>query len=299
MNSEALATFLAIHNAGGISTAAKRLRRSQPAISRRIALLEQQVGAPLFDRAGSGFALSEAGRTLLPFAERTVALLKDASEAMKSFHSAKTGSVSLAVVGTLADTKLTAVLKRFQRDTPGADVALQTATSAEVSGLVRRGEAAIGLRYLSDPSADIACLELKPETLVVACCGDHRLAGRRVGSLAALRSERWLGFSRRPGGSDDTEAIIAARFAALQISGVVITPVDSLTAQKRLIESGYGIALIPESAIREERMRRSIAVISVGGLKATNRVMLVTRRTGYLSPAAQRFMKYLIAAFGG
>src|ERR1700679_815025 len=155
MDSEALATFLAVYHAGGISKAATRLRRSQPAISRRVALLEQQLNAPLFDRLGGGFALSEAGRILLPFAERTVAALKDANEAMTSFHKAESGSVSVAVVGTLAESKLTAVLKRFQGDTPGADVTLRTASSAEVSALVRRGEVTIGLRYLSDPSPDI------------------------------------------------------------------------------------------------------------------------------------------------
>jgi DNA-binding transcriptional LysR family regulator len=297
MDSEALATFLAVYHAGGISKAATRLRRSQPAISRRVALLEQQLNAPLFDRLGGGFALSEAGRILLPFAERTVAALKDANEAMTSFHKAESGSVSVAVVGTLAESKLTAVLKRFQGDTPGADVTLRTASSAEVSALVRRGEVTIGLRYLSDPSPDIENRELKPEALVVACGGDHRLAGRRVRSIAALRNERWLAFPRRPGRLDDAEAFIAAHFMTLRIVDVAITPVDSLTAHKRLVESGYGIALLPESAIRDERIRGSIAVISVGDLKAKNPVMLVTRRNGYLSPASRRFITYVTKEF--
>ena len=125
MDSEALATFLAIHHAGGISKAAVQLRRSQPAISRRIALLEQQWNVPLFDRVGGSLALSEAGRILLPFAERLVATLRDADEAIKSFQRAETGFVSVAVVGTLADVKLTKVLTRFQRETPGVHVKLQ------------------------------------------------------------------------------------------------------------------------------------------------------------------------------
>ena len=56
MDSDALGTFLAVHRRGGISNAAKFLHRSQPAISRRIALLEQELGVPLFERV--------AGRTL-------------------------------------------------------------------------------------------------------------------------------------------------------------------------------------------------------------------------------------------
>ncbi len=297
MDSEALATFLAIHHAGGISKAAARLRRSQPAISRRIALLEQQLNVPLFDRVGGSLALSEAGRILLPFAERLVATLRDADEAIKSFQRAETGFVSVAVVGTLADLKLTKVLTRFQRETPGVQVKLQTASSAEVSALVRRGEAVIGLRYLNDPSADIDSRDLKPEALVIACGRDHPLAGRKVRSIAALRHENWLAFPRRPRAADDAEAIIAAHFVTHQIFDVAFTPVDSLTAHKRLIEAGYGIALLSESAIREERARGSIAVISVQGFKAANPVKLVTRKEGYLSPGARRFIKHVISEF--
>lgn len=297
MDSEALATFLAVHRDGGISKAAARLRRSQPAISRRIALLEQQLKVPLFDRAGGGFALTEAGRMLLPFAERSVAALRDATEAMASFSASNNGSVSIAVVGTLADAKLTRVLKRFQRAAPGAEVKLQTASSAEVSALVRRGEASIGLRYLEDTSADIDNLALKPESLVVACGSKHRLAGRRVRSIAALRAERWLAFPRRPARLDDAEAIIAAHFVTYGIFDVAFTPVDSLTAHKRLVEANYGIALLSESAIREERARGTIAVISVDGFKPTNAVMLITRKNGYLGPVSRRFMDFVTREF--
>ena len=79
MDSEGLHTFLTIHRAGGFSLAAERLGRSQPAISRRIALLEAEVGAPLFERAAGGIVLSQAGRVLLPHAERVAAALKDSA----------------------------------------------------------------------------------------------------------------------------------------------------------------------------------------------------------------------------
>ena len=70
LDSEALHTFVTIHRAGGFSVAARRLHRSQPAISRRIALLEEELGAPLFERVAGGVVLSQAGQVLLPYAER-------------------------------------------------------------------------------------------------------------------------------------------------------------------------------------------------------------------------------------
>ena len=73
MDSDALNTFLVVHRRGGISNAAKALHRSQPAISRRIALLEQELGVPLFERIGGKTRLSDAGRVMVPYAERAVA----------------------------------------------------------------------------------------------------------------------------------------------------------------------------------------------------------------------------------
>ena len=73
MDSDALQTFVAVHREQGFSRAARVLNRTQPAISRRISLLEHELGAPLFERVSGGIVLSQAGRVLLPYAERAQA----------------------------------------------------------------------------------------------------------------------------------------------------------------------------------------------------------------------------------
>ena len=296
MDSEALRTFVAIHRAGGFALAGEQLHRSQPAISRRIAVLEDQIGAPLFDRIAGGIVLSQAGRALLPHAERVLAALNDAKQALKETRASNAGAVSLAVVGTLASTELTAVLKRFSARFPKAQLSLRTATSAEVSELVRSGQADIGLRYHDDPSAEILCEALRPETLIVACARHHRLAGKTVRSLTALRGERWLAFPLLPGRSEATSHI-HAQFLVRGVGEIAWTPVDSLTAQKRLIEAGFGLALVPESSIMEERASKTIATIRVSDLKAVNPVSMIVRKGGYLNAASQRLIEIVRTSF--
>lgn len=155
MDSDALNTFLMVHHRGGISSAAKALHRTQPAISRRIALLERELGMPLFERIAGQMVLSDAGRVMVPYAERAVAAAQDAENAVRALARPDAGRVTLAVVGTLATHKLARIIKRFAREHPNVDLALRTATSAQVSELIRRGEATIGLRFHSDPSADL------------------------------------------------------------------------------------------------------------------------------------------------
>lgn len=294
MDSDALETFVAIHRAGGFSAGAERLHRSQPAISRRIALLEDEIGAPLFDRVAGGVVLSQAGRALLPHAERVLAALVDAKQALADARSANAGTVSLAVVGTLASTDLTVALKRFGARYPKAALSLRTATSAEVSRLVRSGEADIGLRYHDDPSGDLVCERMRPETLVVICAREHRLAGKTVRNLTALRGEPWIAFPLAPGQSE-ASSHIHSQFLVRGVGEIGWTPVDSLTAQKRLVEAGFGLALVPESSIREERAAKTIATIRVGDLKAVNPVALIVRKGGYLNAASGRLIEILRA----
>lgn len=293
MESEALRTFLAIHHLGGFSQAARVLNRTQPAISRRIALLEDELGAPLFDRISGRVVLSQAGRMLLPYAERALAAIEDCAAVTQALLAETSGPVSIVVVGTLASTNLTAVLKSFAVNFKAVELRLSTATSVEVSDRVRRGEAVIGLRYLHDPSPDIIGTLLGTEKLVVASSADHPLAHKKVASLTDLRSETWLAF---PSAYDQREAYadnIFAQFLACGIGAVRWTPVDSLTAQKRLIEAGFGIALLPESGLYEELRSRSLATIEVQGLDVANPIYAVTRKGGYLSPAAEELLNRL------
>ena len=298
MDSDALLTFLTVHRRGGISNAAKALHRSQPAISRRIALLEQELGVPLFERITGRTMLSDAGRVLVPHAERAVAATLDAENAVRALARPNSGPISLAVVGTLAGGRLSAVLRRFAAAHPQVELSLRTATSAEVSDMVRRGEATVGLRYDRDRSRDLDCELLFAERLQVVCALDHPRAGRRVAKLAELRGERWIAFPVVPDRREITAAHVFALFQTHGLGEIDWTPVDSLTAQKRLVEAGLGIALLSESNAAEELRHKTIATIGVRDLTASHDVVAVARRGGYLSAAARRLMEIVRKDFG-
>src|SRR6516225_1872213 len=129
MNVNEIQAFVSIARLGGVTRAAGRLHRSQPAITRRIKLLENQLGASLLERRRGGVILSEAGRAFLPYAEAVLAALKDGEEAVKALHGAKRGTVSLALVGTLAATTLVDQLKRFSLKYKNVQLELRTANS--------------------------------------------------------------------------------------------------------------------------------------------------------------------------
>jgi DNA-binding transcriptional LysR family regulator len=280
--------FLAIARSGGFARGSAALHLSQPATSRRIKLLEAELGAPLFDRLSRGVALTEAGRAFLPHAQALLASMRDGIDAVDAVRRTGHGPVTLALVGTLASGGLTARLGRLCQAHPGLDLRLRTALSAEVSALVLRGDAAVGLRYGTDPDPGLVSVVIYQERLVPVCPPGHPLAARGADLAAALAGQRWLAFPPRPGAPGDPyAAALQQLLAAHGLGAAEVLPIDSLTAQKRMAEAGFGLAILPESSLEEELRTGTLCAIDVPTLTATIPVALIRRRNAFQTGAAR------------
>jgi DNA-binding transcriptional LysR family regulator len=214
--------------------------------------------------------------------------MRDGIEAVAALRGAGHGTVVLAVVGTLASTGLTERLRRFREAHPGVALRVRTALSAEVSALVRRGDATLGLRYEADPHRELASTTVHNERLTPVCSPRHRLAGRRRVDPGALAGEPWIAFPPRPGGAREPYAsALEERLAAAGLGAAEIVPIDSLTAQKRMVEAGFGLALMPASSVEEELRAGTLRALPVAGLHATIPVVLMRRRRAFQSGATQ------------
>src|SRR5690606_37160820 len=106
----------------GFSAAGERLRLTQPAMSKRIAALEQHLGRRLFDRVGRDVALTEAGRALLPRARRILAEMDDTRRALGNLDQAVGGRLTLATSHHIGLHRLPPLLRGFIRSHPQAAV---------------------------------------------------------------------------------------------------------------------------------------------------------------------------------
>lgn len=295
MDEELLRTFLAVHQTGTLTAASAILHRSQPAVSRRVTQLESDVGAPLFDRLPGGMQLNAAGRALLPFAQAALAAVDDGRRAVRDLHTTDSGPVTLALVGTLANSWLTGALRAFAASHPGVDLRVTTANSREVADLVRSGAAAVGVGYARHRDPALTLRRLFDEDLVVACAVDHPRAGAPPTALDALRDERWLTFPDGPARTETSARYINGVLAAAGIGEDAVVVIDSLTAQKRLVEAGLGIAIVPASSLAEELTAGTLATIELRRREQlVVPVTMVTRTHGYLSHAARSLVDALL-----
>jgi DNA-binding transcriptional LysR family regulator len=292
MDMDQIRTFVTVARGRSFSDAATALHRSQPAISRRIELLEREFDVPLFDRLRGGVVLTDAGAAFLPYAEIVLAAAQDGAEALRAGRQGDAGKISLALVGTLANAALTNVLRQFGRKYPKARLDLRTATSREVEELVQRGEATLGLRYATGSNSGVVSEVITQERMVVVANPDHPLANGRRHQPGKLASERWVAFPTRYARESFVQ-FLQRKLLAVGLEDVEIIPIDSLAAQKRLVEAGFGIALLAESGIQEELKSGTLKVVNVPALKASIPIALVYRRNGFLSAAARSLMSMI------
>ena len=193
------------------------------------------------------------------------------------------------MVGTLAGTTIVQQLRRFSAGHTNAHLDLRTANSFEVSDMVRRGEVNLGLRYFGDPSPELVLRQVSEERVVVVCSAQHQWGGKRLRQPEQLRGDQWLSLPMTRHG-DSFAHLVARQLASAGLDGVLVMAIDSMTAQKRLIEAGIGIALLPESSIHEEVRLGTLRTIDVSDLQTTVPIHLLYRKSGYLTGASRTLL---------
>jgi DNA-binding transcriptional LysR family regulator len=292
--------FVTISRSGGFTRAAGILHLSQPAISRRIELLERELGAPLFERLAGGIRLNGAGESFLPYAQQVLAALEDGKAAVHALEEEEQGTLTLSLVGTLASTHLTSHLQAFHIAYPRVRLLLCTARSDEVSTQVQQGDALLGLRYFADPRPDIRSLHVLDEPLLVVCAAHSRFVTGTPTEPAALLDVPWLSFPFKAGSSGEALArLLEQQLLRHELQGAERIVIDSLTAQKRLIEADFGIGLLPASSIEEELRLGTLRILPITALQTVMPVMLIYRRQAYLSRAARLLLKMLVPQVDG
>ncbi len=284
-----LRAFAAIARSGSISSAAKELYVSQPAISKHLASLEAETGQTLVTRGREGAGLTPAGELLADFVLRAEALLANAERALASADR-QTGILSIAASGIPGTYLLPELLGRFREQHPGVELALDVTTSEGALELVRahRVELAV-VGGLTVPA------ELESEPLrddVVVLVGPPSLGGQRL-RPKDLEGLTWVS---REEGSATRAAVETARWE-LGLHAVPTLELQSWEAVKLAVGKGAGIAAISRLALDLELESRNLVVLDVPRWRVTRTISVVRPRDVPLTPPADRFLELLRETF--
>lgn len=192
MNLQQLQALVAVAASGSISAAARRLKITQPVLSRTLQQLEQSVGAPLLQRSARGAVLTEYGETLAARARVVETELRKAREDIDQIRGERSGRLSIACSPVPMMFVLPAAMAMFRAQFPRVEVRVSEAVYPQAVVALREGEVdfAVGPVPGGGLGRDYTVTRLFNVDLVVVVKRNHPRAEAR--SLAALAAEEWI-----------------------------------------------------------------------------------------------------------
>lgn len=281
--------FVEIARQGSISRAAEILCLTQPTVTQRLRTLEEELGDKLFTRVKYGVALTEAGKVLLPYAERVLQTLSDATAALQNMREGTQGNLVVGSAPFISTYLLPTLLERFTREYPGVHVQIRTGHSEEVLDMVLRDEVPIGLvRKMKHP--DIESVILHYDELILVAHPSHPFSQRVSVTIEEVAGEGVVLFDRTTSYHKLVNAIFVNAGVALKVS----FEMDNVEAAKKIVEKGLGIALLPYVAIERELALGAMKSIQIAESPRLRRELVgIYRKGSGLGGIAHAFLRLI------
>ena len=298
INRNHLALFRAVAEAGGFSRAAETVHVSQPAISMQVAELEESLGTPLFDRLPRGVRLTDAGQTLLGYAQRIGTLEGEAERAMRELRGLARGRLALGASTTIGSYLLPAILGDFRRVHPAVELHLTIANTEEIKNRLIDRTLDLGLTEGTPPQDEALSVRVFSEDdLIVIAPKNHPFAARASGKrrpkpITARQLCAQPMIVREPG-SGTREVIDRALAAGRTQAGNVALILSTTEAIKRAVAAGLGLAVVSRLCVGLELAEGLLVEVPVRDLKLRRPLHALTLRGRQPGPAGQAFAALL------
>ena len=269
-----LRQFIAVAEELHFHRAAERLHMAQRPLSQAIRRLEDEIGAPVFERSHHSVALTPAGAALLVSARQVLRLLDEGIDQTRQIAQGLEGHLTLTFITIAPYGALLAALRRFRLACPAVSFTMQEATTQEQVDALEQGQADLGVMRPPGRTAPGLRVEtLLSEPLLVCLPASHRLAHRDTIALAALKDDAFVASHRHLGqGFHDQLVQLCDAAGFLPRIAQQARQLQTLVA---LVASGFGVALLPWSLAHEGRQDVVFRPIAVKAPEALRRVDLV------------------------
>ena len=285
--------FLNVAAAGSFTGAARVLGVSQPALSRTVQLLEDQIGAQLFDRNSRHVMLTPAGAALVPLAERMVRQFNDEFGELAQFVAGRRGRLVIAALPSIAAVLLPDALRAFATTSPDVEIVILDGLSGSVADAVLSGHADLGLTVQPAPDHALTYTPLVSDEFGLVC--------KLEDPLATAEALTWSIFIARPFiAMAKSSSVRTMTDAAFLQAGLSVSPLYEcafLGTTGALVAAGLGITALP---------RLAMPLTASSGLRwrplsspfIQRQIGVVTRAHRTLSPTATKFCDLLHAMVG-
>lgn len=285
MDTQALSAFLEVADTASFSKAAERLFLSQPAVSKRIATLEDQLGRQLFDRVGRQISLTDAGRALLPYARRVLHDIEDGRRALSMLSEKVEGRLSIGTSHHIGLHRLPPVLRAYTLAYPEVDLDIQFMDSEVACEAVLAGKLELGIVTLpSQPLPQLKSRLVWPDPLAVVVAPSHPLAALKKLKLSDLAEHPAV----LPDEATYTHRIVTAALTQHGLKPRIRLATNYLETLKMLVMIGLGWSVLPRSMLDKD-----LIALPIRELQLTRELGVVWHEKRTLSAAATALIAQL------
>jgi DNA-binding transcriptional LysR family regulator len=289
MEMSQLEFFLKVIEEGSFSKAADSVGRTQPAVSIAVRRLEEEVGAPLFDRSQKTPTLTEAGEVIHDYAKRILSLRDQARVSVAELRSLKRGRVRVGANESTSLYLLPRIILAYRESHPDVKVEIYRHVSERLPREVLERSVDFALLAFEPVDRDLESFCVLRDELVLILHPEHPLAGRESVTVEELGGEAFLAHNVRTASRNKVIEVFAEHHTPLNIT-LELATVETI---KRFVQLNIGLAFVPRMCVVEELERGTLATVPVEGLAYHRTLWITHRRHMTFSHAAAAFLKVL------
>ena len=282
--------FAEVARCGSVRQAADRLYVAGSAVSRQIAKLEQYVRTPLFQRRAGGMHLTEAGKLLSSYLQRTDRELDRALSAIDDLRGLKSGEVFISTVEGMIDDFLPSVIESFRRRYPGIFFHVQIQSALSVVEDIASDQSDIGIGFNVPKRKNLTVVATHAQPILAVCSPKHPLAKGKKLTLVQVNQHPLALLNTTFG----TRRLVDDAFARSRLPQDPIAVTNSILMLKSLAKRGGVVTLLPSFSVQNQvRQRELVAIPTNNTILNSAHLDLCVHNPKGLSSAATEFLDLL------
>ncbi|MBP0578850.1 LysR family transcriptional regulator [Labrys sp. LIt4] len=283
-----LRALAAIASSGSVTSAAKHLHLTQPAVTLQLRNLQDLADLPLLQRTGDGMILTDAGIEMLQLHGRIEAAIADCEATLGIISGKTAGRVSIGAVST-AKYFVPFIIAAFSRAHPRIEVRLSIGNRAEIMQALRDYKLDVAITGRPPPDIEVEKHLIGQNPHVIIASRNHWLAKERGLAAVDLSHETFL--TREPGSG--TRMLMERLFEQTELAPHIGMEFDSNETIKQSVIADLGIAFLSAHTVATELEDGRLVTLDVAGLPVTRQWFVMRRVDKVLLPPAQEALDFI------
>ncbi len=291
MHIETLKVFCDLVDLESFSLAAERNFITQSAVSQQIRTLEDKFKRRLLERVRGRreVKLTPAGDVFYKESKKVLAAYDEMQESLRGIVGKIGGTVKVATVYSVGLHELPVKVREFMTKFPSAKIDLEYSRTTRVVRDVLSGTVELGVLAFPEPRRGLTIVPMPDNRLVLIAPPDHKFATRKKVKVTDLQGEDFVLFER----DVPTRKAMDKIFKENGVEVKKVAEFDNIETIKRAVEVGFGLAIVPETAVTEAKRAGTLAVVELAEKYWVRTVGVIHRSDRSLSLAAKKFVQLL------